>query len=214
MIVYGASISPFVRKVLVFAAEKGIAVESKMVGLQSHDPEFRAASPFGKIPALRDGDYTLADSSAIVQYLEALHPEPALIPTDPRARGEAIWWDEFADTILVGTGGPIFAERVVKPLFLRQPNDPARADALERDELPAVLDHLEREIGDRAFLVENRFTLADIAVASPFANFAHAKVRRELDRHPRLHAYVDRILARPSFAGLIEREAKMISRVA
>ena len=82
MIVYGSSLSPFVRKVLAFAAEKGIEVESRPVGLGSEDPEFREASPFGKMPALVDGDYCLADSSAIIHYLEALHPEPAALLRD------------------------------------------------------------------------------------------------------------------------------------
>ena len=54
MIVYGSSISPFVRKVLAFAAEKGIEVESKPVGIGDQNPDFREASPFGKMPAFRD----------------------------------------------------------------------------------------------------------------------------------------------------------------
>src|SRR4028119_1463092 len=87
MIVYGSSLSPFVRKVLAFAAEKGIEVESKPVGLGSEDPEFREASPFGKIPGFRDGDFAISDSTAIIAYLDAIRPEPNLVPTEPRARG-------------------------------------------------------------------------------------------------------------------------------
>ena len=79
MIVYGSSFSPFVRKVMAFGAEKGIALELKRIGLASDDAEFGEASPFRKMPALRDGDFTLADSSAIVVYLEAIRPDP-----DPR----------------------------------------------------------------------------------------------------------------------------------
>ena len=85
MILYGSTMSPFVRKVAAFAAEKGIDFELKAIGLGDPDPEFRAASPFGKMPALIDGDYRLADSSAIIHYLEAKYPEPELIPADPRA---------------------------------------------------------------------------------------------------------------------------------
>ena len=83
MILYGSSMSPFVRKVLAFAAEKGIELEVKQVGLGSTDPDFLAASPFRKIPALADGGYTLSDSSAIIHYLDALKPDPELIPRDP-----------------------------------------------------------------------------------------------------------------------------------
>src|SRR3546814_35369 len=64
MIVYGSSMSPYVRKVLMFAAEKDIEVELKALGLQAEDPEFREASPFGLMPGFRDGDFTISDSSA------------------------------------------------------------------------------------------------------------------------------------------------------
>ena len=69
MIVYGSSLSPYVRKVLAFAGEKGIEVELRPGGIPSPSAEFSEASPFRKMPALRDGDYTLADSSAIIHYL-------------------------------------------------------------------------------------------------------------------------------------------------
>ncbi|RYF98192.1 MAG: glutathione S-transferase family protein, partial [Caulobacteraceae bacterium] len=51
MILYGSSISPFVRKVLAFAAEKGVTLEHKPLGLGSQDPGFLAASPFRRMPA-------------------------------------------------------------------------------------------------------------------------------------------------------------------
>ena len=74
MIVYGSSLSPFVRKVLAFAAEKGIEIELKPTGLGDKDPDFIEASPFGKMPGLRDGDFAISDSSAIVAYMEAVSP--------------------------------------------------------------------------------------------------------------------------------------------
>src|SRR5215470_8202127 len=104
MILFGSSLSPYVRKVLAFAGEKGIELELQPTGFPNHSPEYLEASPFRKMPALRDGDYTLADSSAIIHYLEAKHPEPALIPSDPKLRGKTIWFDEFADTVLVTCG--------------------------------------------------------------------------------------------------------------
>ena len=81
MIVYGASMSPFVRKVLAFGAEKGLELENKPMGFDSDDPDFLAASPFRKIPGFSDGDFRIADSSAIIAYLDAIRPEPNLIPT-------------------------------------------------------------------------------------------------------------------------------------
>lgn len=209
MIVYGSSISPYVRKVLAFAAEKGIDLELK--GTRLGAEELRIASPFGKMPGFSDGDYHLADSSAIVAYLEALQPDPNLIPEAPRARGRAIWFDEFADTILMGCGRKMFFNRVVSPKFLGRPGNLEEADAAERDELPPVLDYLEGVIPDSGFLLEDRLTLADIAVASPFVNLGHVGI--DLTRWPNVAAYVDAMLSRDSFRPWVEKETAFLAKV-
>ena len=212
MILYGSTMSPFVRKVAAFAAEKGIDFELKGTTLGDPDPEFRSASPFGKMPALIDGDYRLSDSSAIIHYLEAKYPEPELIPADPELRGRTIWFDEFADTILFDCGRKMFFNRIVAPRFLGRDGDLAAADTAERDELPPLLDYLEKVIPDSGYLVGDRFTLADIAVAGPFANFRHCGVSIDEARNPRVTRYVASILARPSFAHHVERETAFLER--
>lgn len=215
MIVYGSSLSPFVRKVLVFAAEKGIEVESKQVGLGSEDPEFREASPFGKIPGFRDGDFAISDSSAIVAYLDSIRPDPNLVPTEPKARARTVWFEEFSDTILCSCGAKMFFNRVVAPRFLGRPGDLEAAKTAEINDLPPILDYIEKVVpGDGGYLVGDRLTLADLAVASPFANFRHTDTNVDAERYPRTVAYVDRILARPSFAQLVERETSILARTA
>lgn len=196
----------------MFAAEKGIEVESKPVGIASEDEGFRAASPLLKMPALSDGDFTVSDSSAIVHYLDALRPDPELIPREPRARARAIWFDEFADTELSGCGRVMFFNRLVSPRFLKRPGDLGAADKAEREALPPLLDYLEATVPDDGFLLENRLTLADIAVASPFVNMAHIGVG--LGERPRLSAYVARMLERPSSKHMVERETKFLARAA
>jgi glutathione S-transferase len=215
MIVYGSSLSPYVRKVLAFGAEKGIELESRPLGLGSDDPDFLAASPFRKIPAFSDGDFNICDSSAIIHYLEAKYPEPALIPAEPQARARTIWYDEFADTIVMACGAKMFFNRVVAPRFLGRPGDLDLADKAERDELPPILDYLER-IAPAAggFLVGDALTLADIAVASPFANFSYMDVELDAARYPKAKAYIASILSRPSFAVSIERERAFLAKTA
>ena len=120
MIFYGSSLSPFVRKVLAFAGEKGIELElqADRRSPDSRAPEFLEASPFRKMPAFRDGDFTLAD-------FERDHPlsrsETSRAGADPGAirklRGKTIWFEEFADTILVACGAKIFFNRIVAPRF-------------------------------------------------------------------------------------------------
>lgn len=214
MIVYGSSLSPFVRKVLAFAGEKRIDFELKPIGIGDPDPEFREASPFGKMPAFRDGDFAISDSTAIITYLDAIKPEPNLIPTDPKSRARTIWYEEFGDTILASCGAKMFFNRIVAPRFLKREGDLAAADKAQCEELPPLLDYLERVIPRSGFLVEDRLTLADLAVASPFANLRHLSIAVEPHRYPRLNVYIERILARPSFSRWIARESAFLERTA
>ena len=214
MIVYGASLSPFVRKVLAYGAEKGLQLDHKPLGLGSDDPDFLAASPFRKIPAFSDGDFGISDSSAIIHYLEAKYPEPALIPAEPEARARVIWFDEFADTILCACGAKMFFNRIVAPRFLGREGDLETADKAEKEELPPILDYLERTIPENGWLVGDQLTLADIAVATAFANFRHLGIAIDSERYPKVAAFADRMLARPSFAGWVEREAAFLEKTA
>jgi glutathione S-transferase len=215
MIIYGSSLSPYVRKVLAFAGEKGLDVELKGTGFPNHSAEFLEASPFRKMPAMRDGDYALPDSSAIVHYIEAKHPEPALIPTDAKLRGKTIWYEEFADTVLFSCGAKIFFNLIVAPRFMGRPGDLEAAKQAELNDLPPLLDYLETVVpGDGGFLVGDSLTLADLAVAGPFANFRHTETKVCPERYPRTVAYVDRILARPSFSQWVERETAMLAKTA
>jgi glutathione S-transferase len=211
MVVYGSSVSPFVRKVLAFAAEKGLEVKVKGVALGSQDPAFREASPFGKMPALRHGDFLLADSSAIVAYMDALQHEPVLIPAEPRERGKTIWWDEFADTIFISACVKIFFNRVVAPRFLGEAGDEAVAARAIVHEVPPLLEYIEGSIPASGWLVGDRLTLADISVVTGFANLRYAGCPVDAARYPKLAIYVDKLLARPSFARSLAHEAKLFA---
>ena len=209
MIIYGNSLSPFVRKVMVFAAEKGVALEKRQALPGSDDPAFRAISPFGKVPAFSDGDFSLSDSSAIVHYIEARHPLPLLIPSDAQARGQTIWFDEFADTILAQPVGKIFFNRIVAKM-LGRPANPAAADEAQEKELPPVLRWLESQIPESNFLVGHVFTLADISVGTMIVNLGHTGTAPDAAQYPKLAAYCESILSRPSFGKLIAGERRVL----
>ena len=213
MIIYGSVVSPFVRKLLGYLGEKGVKFELKGVGIGDPDPGFRAASPLGKMPAMDDDGYLLADSSAIIHYLEAKHPEPALIPAEPQARGRVIWWEEFGDTELAACSGRIFFNRVVAPKFLGREADLAAADKAEAQEWPKLLDYLEGAIPAADFLVGDRLTLADLAVASPLVNFRHCGLSVNAARYPRVAAWSEAVLSRPSLAPWIAKEERLMAKV-
>lgn len=198
MLVYGSLISPFVRKVAVVAAEKGLDWDLKAVGPGDSSAEFVAASPFGKIPAIRDGDFTLCDSSAIAAYVEAKHPEPALIPAQAQARGRTIWLDEFADTILADSMRKILFNRFVGPKFFKIAGNEAEALAGEA-ELPRLFEYLEGLAPDSGWLASDSFTIADIAVASVLRSLRYVDREPDCAHYPRLAVWRERVHARPAW---------------
>jgi glutathione S-transferase len=206
LILHGANGSPFVRKIKVILAEKSVPYEQKPVIPFGVSDDYKKLSPLGKIPCLQDGDYVLPDSSCIAAYLEKVHPNPPLVPAEPKAYGRALWYEEYGDSKLIEVIAPVFFERVIKKGLMKQQPDEAKVQQAIEQGQPPVFGYLEAEIGDREYLVGGRFSLADIAIASPFVNLAHGGGSIDAKRWPRLAEYVGRITARPSFKACIEAE--------
>jgi glutathione S-transferase len=103
----------------------------------------------------------------------------------------------------------MFFNRVVAPKFLKREGDLAVADAAERDELPRLLAYLDDAIPASGFLVDDRLTLADIAVAAILPNLEYAGCPVDAAAHPRLAAWSAAILARPSFTKWTTKERAM-----
>ncbi len=206
--IHGVNLSPFVRKARVALAEKGIECENvPVLPGGGDDPDWKTISPLGKIPVFEEDDgFTVPDSSVIVAYLERTRPEPALYPADPRDCARALFLEEYADTLLGETITTPFAERIVKGRFMGGEPD----EALVREKLariPELFDYLEAQIEEAADgIVAGRFSIADIAIASPFVNFHHGGEKIDAGRWPRLAGYVATLHARPSFKALIAEE--------
>ena len=213
MKVFGFPLSPFVRKVHLVATEKGIAVETVLSNPAQPAPEFLAASPFRKIPALQHGDFTLADSTAIVTYLDALHPDPPMLPGDARNKAMAVWFEEFADTVLTPAGGKIVFNRFVGPKFLGLPGDEVAAKQGELDLVP-LLDYLEGVAPETEWLTGSALSIGDIAVASVFRTLSYVGFEPNAAKHPRTAAWYLRVCARPAWQEVAAREAAVMTRVA
>ncbi len=78
----GFSLSNYYNKVKFFMLEKGIAFEEQQVMTHSHEESVLNCSPLGKVPFIRTPQGSLCESQVILDYLEAAHPSPALLPTD------------------------------------------------------------------------------------------------------------------------------------
>lgn len=210
--IYGAALSPFVRKVRVAAKEKNLEYEHVHVDPFKKPDDYWELSPFGRIPAFKDGDHVLADSGVICCYLEAQYPEPALYPTDPYQKARALWFEKFGDYELapVATFG-VFRNRVVMRLLGQNCDENQVAESLEK-KLPPLLDYLEEELGDNEYIVNDQFTVADISIATHFVNMSLGGEKIDAARWPISAAYVDRILSRPAFAELSEKEHAFVQK--
>ena len=184
---------------LAFAAEKGIELELKPTGDAPGQPgpDFLAASPLRKMPALRDGDFTLAEFERDRHYLEAKQPEPEADPARARScAAEQSGSRNIADTVLIACGAKMFFNRIVAPLFFKRPGDldaarqSGAATSFRRSS--TISQNVVPDAG--GFLVGDRLTLADIAIASPFANLRTLGCAKDSERHGRVYAYVESIL--------------------
>jgi glutathione S-transferase len=204
--VFGASASPFVRKVRVALAEKKIPYDLVPVFPGATDEDFRKLSPLGKIPAFRDGERGFSDSSVIALYLEKTHPTPPLYPSEPYEYARALWFEEYADSAMVQVIGPrIFFEKVVNPKFFNKPTNEEVVAKAVKEELPPILAYLESQLGGD-HLAGSHLSIGDIAVCSMLVNLFHAGIALDTVAHPKLARYVARIHERPSFKNCIEEE--------
>jgi glutathione S-transferase len=204
MKIFGFPLSPFVRKVIVALCEKGIEFELEPSNPQAPSEAFAAASPFRKIPAMDDGGFTLADSTAIVTYLDAKYPQMPLLPQAPEARGRAIWFEEVADTVLIPSGAPVVINRFLRPRIFGTEGDEAAALAAE-EVIKKPLGYLEGAVSDEGWM-DGEFSIGDIAIASAVKTMSYAGWQLDRSANPRLFAWYERVCARPGWQTAIERE--------
>jgi glutathione S-transferase len=204
--IIGSFVSPYVRKVLACMNLKGLAYEIDPITPFYGNEEFQRLSPLRRIPVLVDGDFHVSDSSVICAYLDEAYPQNPLLPADPKDRARARWFEEFADTRLgdLLIWG-LFYQKIVRPAVWGEPGDQARIEKSVNEDIPVVLDYLERELPPRGFLFGS-IGVADISIASFFRNGAYAGYDIDADRWPSTAAFVERTLAHPCFADLLRYE--------
>jgi len=205
---FGAHLSPYVRKTRLVLAFKGLNYKQiQVIPFTPNKPEeFSKNSPLGKIPLLKVGDKYISDSSVICAFLEKEAPNPALLPQDSMDCARAQWFEEYADSHMTSViGGHLFAERVLAPVIFKRPSNQEEIDLAINVELPEIFDYLSAQLqGD--YLVANRLTLADIAVCGMFVSMTHCQVCCDASKWPQLSTYIDRVLALPVFDNVIKEE--------
>lgn len=203
---HGVSLSPFVRKVRVVCAIKSIDYELVHVMPGAADRAFRAISPLSKVPVWEEDGWSLPDSSVICDYLERRVPEPSVHPTDLRALARDLFWEEYADTRLVETGGPIFFQRVVRARVFKEAPDEGAVRRQIEDVLPPVLDQVEKLYVESGEADPAKLTLGAISIWSTFVNLEHADHAIDATRWPGLAGFMEAMGRHAALAALVDEE--------
>lgn len=206
--VHGIPASPFVRKVLVLLTEKGLDFEVNPISPFPPPAEHLAISPTGKIPAITDGDFSLADSSAICAYLDKKYPSTPLLPDNAEDYGRTLWFEDYADNELVKATSAFFFNKVAVRMMGREPDEAVIQKIRDKAE-PAVMAYIESEIGDKNYIVGDTFSLADIAVVCQFVQRLYAREPIDSDEYPNITRYVDAHMNRASFKKWINQDGFM-----
>src|SRR5262245_14259234 len=183
--IIGGPVSPFVRKVLAVCEMKGVAYQLDPIVPFFGDERFSQLNPLRRIPVFIDDEVSVSDSTVICEYLEERYPTPALLPSRLGDRARARWIEEFADTRLADVCiWRIFYEAVINPFIWQRPRDKDKIARAVAEDLPGVMDDLERLAPAQGFLFAV-ITVADIAVAVMLQNLGWARVTLDKARWPR-----------------------------
>jgi glutathione S-transferase len=189
--------SPYTRKVRVVLAEKKIECELSLVDVSPIDNPANAHNPLGKIPTLVLDDGTaLYDSRVIVEFLDAVSPISRLIPDEVRPRAAVRRWEALAD-------GVLDAGLLVRYESLRDKRE--RSKAWTDKQLARIrrgLAQMASDLGERGFCHNERYSLADIALAC-CVGWLDFRKPGEVDwqaQHPPLAQHYRKLMERPAFA--------------
>jgi glutathione S-transferase len=211
--IYGVPISVHTRKVIVVALAKELpheVVPVVPVIPGNPPPNWRQLSPTGKIPVLTDGEFTIADSTAICAYLERLHPDHSVYPQLAREYALALSLEQYAGTLFRDVVHPLFHETVVNPKMRNVPTNQGKVDEVLGRAVPETFGYLD-SIAGKDFLVGKTMSIADIAVASNLTTYQYIGFDLYPVRFPRLAALYDRIVRHLTMREALRREKPVVT---
>ena len=205
---YDCATAPSPRRARILLAEKRVPYETVQVDLRRGEQfgeAYRAVNPQCTVPALRiENGRVLTDNAAIIAYLEARFPEPALLGTTPEEKADVASWHwrvEFDGLLAVAealrNGSPAMANRA-----LPGPIDYAQIPELAQRALTRIQQFfttLEAQLAARDFVAGNAFSIADIA-AVVTVDFARIVKQKPNEHHSHLLRWRARMAERPSMA--------------
>jgi glutathione S-transferase len=239
LVLYDAVGSPCARRVRIVLIEKGLHWETRaldLTRLEQKRPEYLQLNPNGVVPTLVHGERVIYESNVITEYLDEAFPGTRLYPADPYARAQAKMWQAF-ELAMAKEYRPLMYLRLIGPYDRLRPKEDVMADArrstddaahldwvsrvydgtaLTEDEarhlgslLLQRLDHLERTLAGRRFLVGDDFSIADVSVLPRVAMYPLVGLAIDPARHGAVLGWLERLAERRSF---VESEQLQPSR--
>lgn len=189
---YHNPLSPNSRRVWVALLEKDLPFELVSLNLDGDQlqPEFLAINPFHHVPALTDDDFRVVESLAILDYLEAKYPTPALLPTDAKALATV----RMVEMVTVNELVP-----AITPLLRQMMGFGGDAQQLEQSKQKAhtVLKFFESLLGAQLYFGGDYLSLAEIVAGTTIPMLPSTGV--PLDNYPQLRAWCDRLSQRSAW---------------
>lgn len=193
-ILHGSVVSPFVRKVWIVLNLKNLDFELNTIipFLNDHKKALLKLNPLGKTPVYQENDFLLADSSVICAYLDKKYPSIPIYPSEPEGYAQCLWYEEYADTVLIPKTLSVFFNKLLAVKFGQIPNEEAVQNAIET-KLPEIFNYLEQQVNNKKYLVGDSLSLADISITASFINLELAGYTVNCERWPSLKYYVDEV---------------------
>ena len=195
---YFHPLASYCQKVLIALYESDTPFTPHLVDLgdAASAAAFKKIWPIGKFPVLRDDarDRTVPESSIIIEYLALHYPaRTPLVPADPEPAWQTRLRDRFFDLHVHEHMQRIVGDRL-RPADKKDPH----GVELARTALQTAYGMLDQDMAARTWAMGDAFTMADCAAAP--ALFYADKVMPFGATHPKAHAYLDRLMQRPSYA--------------
>ncbi len=191
---YHSPTSPNSRRVWIALLEKGLEFELVEVKLDGEQfkPEFLKLNPFHHVPVLVDDGFSIVESLAILDYLEAKYPTPALMPTDPKAIATVRMVAMVTVNELMAAIAPLL------PIFLGLPVGEPEKIELALQKVSIVLTFFERLLGDNPYFGGEYLTLAEVAAGTVIPQLHSMGI--SLGDYPKLSAWSERLMERTAWA--------------
>jgi len=181
------------RRVWIALLEKQLEfelIEMQLDGDQ-FQPEFLALNPFHHIPVLVDDDFSIIESLAILDYLEAKYPTPALLPTEAKALATT----RMVEMVTINELAPAMNPLVYQMMELSSPK--AEEIELTKQKIATVLKFFEQLLGDKLFIAGEQLSLGDIVAGCAVPVLPILGV--SLTDYPKINAWVERLMQRSSW---------------